>query len=398
MKKTLALASSLLLTSAIMVAQNVLPVKNGDIYILTVGNTEFSIDASMGGRVSSYKLDNKELLFTTPPNDDNGTLYGSVLWPSPQNGGDKGWGWPPSAIIDLNPYEANINENKIIVTSEKDPNKSGLQIKKAYWGNLSDTSITLEYTMINITDAPFSVAPWEVTRVPAEGLTFFPKGDNTITGELGNYYSLLDSHYWYEYENSQTKNKKSLADGKEGWSAFVNAEKMLFIKKFDDTPLSQAAPQEDEIEQWLSSFGYIELENQAAYTLLQPNDSLVWNMKWYLRQLPESIDATLGNPELISAVKAVLDTTTTKVYERKLDLAKIVVYPNPCNGRELSINCQENSLVSIDIYDIKSNLIFQQTFNNKSSGRLTGLNLTTGTYFMKIKTLNSSFVKKLIVF
>jgi len=394
MKKSIFFSLLLFQAGLVVSGQDILPVKDGDIYSIEFANVKFSVDASTGGRVSSFKVNSNELLYTNKPDP---TLWGSVLWPSPQNGGDKGWGWPPSVVIDLNPYNGTIAENKIIVVSEKDPNKSGLQVKKAYWGNDSDTSITLEYTMINITNAAFKVAPWEVTRIPSQGLLFFPKGDNTAYGDLAEYYSLVDGNYWYEYDNTQPKNIKSFSDGSQGWAATLNENHSLFIKRFDDTPLDKAAPQEDEIELWNSDLGYIEFENQAAYISLAPGDSLVWKMRWYLRQISQSISAKVGNPALVAEVLSVLDTTSVSVTENKGQLSSVFLYPNPCDGNYLNVSGIGEKNAQIEVIDMAGKVIFACHSSGQEVLRLNNLDLSAGVYTIKINTENRIESKKLVV-
>src|SRR4051812_24478711 len=66
--------------------------KNG-IYSFRIANLTFEVDAKAGGRVSTFKIDDKDFLSGKNINSDN---WGSTFWPSPQSA----WGWPPLAELD----------------------------------------------------------------------------------------------------------------------------------------------------------------------------------------------------------------------------------------------------------------------------------------------------------
>ena len=101
--------------------QDVVPTKNEEIYSLEVANVKMEVDASFGGRIISYKM-----------------------WTSPQSE----WVWPPDKEIDENQYEANILGNKIYMLSDNVADLD-ITVSKYYYGNTADTSITIDYSLIN---------------------------------------------------------------------------------------------------------------------------------------------------------------------------------------------------------------------------------------------------------
>ncbi len=275
-------------------AQNVQPQTKNGLYFFQFANIYFEVDPNFAGRISSFKLNNNEVLFVD--RSDKKDILGSTLWPSPQSF----WKWPPLATLCDDKYSGGIDGNKIILTSKKD-SLTGLIFKKTFIANDIDTSITILYEMTNSSEKPVSFALWELSRVPAEGLIFFPFGDSAITGPLGQYFSKQYGIAWYKHSNRQKGYKKMFSDGKEGWSAFLNDKNILFVKSFNDLPISQQAPGEKEIEYWLTKeHSFIELENQVPYTELKPNETSIWKIKWYLRELPTNIKPEVGNSELVS--------------------------------------------------------------------------------------------------
>jgi len=88
-------------------AQTTIPQKeSGSKFSITCENLYFEIDSADGARISSFKLDDSQLLSVGSSSD---TQNGSTFWPSPQSV----WNWPPLAALDNKPYTSSINGNKI---------------------------------------------------------------------------------------------------------------------------------------------------------------------------------------------------------------------------------------------------------------------------------------------
>ena len=124
------------------------------------------------------------------------------------------------------------------------------------------------------------MAPWEITRVPNEGLIFFEAPAEGITPSGLMPFTFSDGIAWYQTDTTN-ENRKINSDGK-GWLAYLNQD-LLLIKKFEDLSPSQPAPGEAEIQVYVNrGKTYIELESQGAYTTLEPGGSLTWTVKWML--------------------------------------------------------------------------------------------------------------------
>ncbi|MEI6679051.1 MAG: DUF4380 domain-containing protein [Mariniphaga sp.] len=268
--------------------------KNG-ICQIRVADAIMEIDASHGARITSFRIHDQEILTTPAINAEN---YGSTLWLSPQI-----WKWPPAPVLDAAPYRIKINKKKLVLSSEADKN-SGCQMSKTFIPNKADSSISINYTITNISDKDKSMAPWEVTRVLAGGLTFFPIGtpggyskSNLVTADLNGI-------CWFQYvPELVTGHQKLFRNGAEGWLAHAN-HGLLLIKQFPDIGIEQEAPHETEVEIYTNKdHTYIELENQGRFQTLHPGETICWNVKWYLRKLPFNIPARQGSPELAEYIR-----------------------------------------------------------------------------------------------
>ena len=248
-----------------------------DGFVIKAGNVTMTVSAKEGGKIMSYKYDDKEMLSQLRMANQ----YGSTFWTSPQ----KEWNWPPVTEFDRGAYtddtDAAQSSKSLLLTSQV-ARKLPFQIQKQYTPDPKGKFIRVSYTIINKGDAERQVAPWEISRVVADesGLIFFeapvegitPAGLIPFKGEAGA--------SWYSFEQAP-QNRKINSDGK-GWLAYA-ADGLLMIKKFADLTPSQPAPDEAEIQVYVNQGKtYIELESQGEYKKLAPGESLTWTVDWYL--------------------------------------------------------------------------------------------------------------------
>ncbi len=385
MKKTL-LLFVLLISFIGMQAQDVTPVKDGDKYSLSTGDLFFEVDASNGGQVSSLEVDGAELLYY-----GGGDNEGSTFWPSPQSV----WGWPPSTELDNDAYAAEISGNSIVMQGEVDPD-SELSFKKTFTGNSTEKSILLVYEILNTRESSaYSVAGWEVTRVPTQGgLSFFPKGDGDVTGNFADYTEESGGIVWYEADASDPGGKKFFCDGSEGWFAHVNKNGVLFVKTFDDVPQNDAAPGEEEIEFWhASATSYIELENQSEYVSIPAGGTLTYTVKWTAKELPAELDATQGSTELVEYVRDIYDTSSSR--PKVLKDHTFFVGPNPVND-QLIVRSSQSGEINLTIFDIMGKEMMHRS--ELSSGATLDISeLESGIYLYSVKSGNKLETGKLVV-
>ena len=239
---------------------------------LKTGPLSATIDTGAGGKIISLKYEGKEVISQTRQPES----FGSTFWTSPQ----KEWNWPPVPELDKYPYEVEIDAaDKLVITSSVSP-RLGVKVKKQFRTVERDHSLVVDYTIVNAGKEPRKVAPWEITRVPNEGLIFFEASADGITPSGLMPFTFSDGIAWYQTDTTN-ENRKINSDGK-GWLAYLNQD-LLLIKKFEDLSPSQPAPGEAEIQVYVNrGKTYIELESQGAYTTLEPGGSLTWTVKWML--------------------------------------------------------------------------------------------------------------------
>lgn len=280
------------------------PTKDNGHYLFRIANHQLAVDPAIGGRITSLTFDGRNFLTGPDVNDFN---WGSTFWPSPQSV----WKWPPSAELDNKPYAVTAADSTLKMVSQQDP-KTGMVVTKEIAAIGDPGYYILRYTLTNRSPMPQGVAPWEVTRVHTGGLTFFPKGDGGMRGGLLPLTTVADGIAWFTYEADRLPiqgDRQLYTDGAEGWMAHLDGRTVL-IKKFPDVPLKKNAPKEGEIELFASEIksekGYVEIEHQGPYEMLAPGDSLTWEVHWYLRELPDGLEATPGNNLLVDYVRTVI--------------------------------------------------------------------------------------------
>lgn len=301
------------------------PIEVNGVYSLVVGNVEMQVNPSIGGRITSLKLDGQEFLTGKEVNDVN---WGSTLWPSPQSV----WSWPPPPVLDSEPYSVAVNGNVLKMVSQKDP-KLGLVVTKEFSGDSNEGSFTLKYSITNRADTAQKVAPWEVTRVRTHGLVFFPFGEGERRGGLLPFLVEKDGISWFQYEEDKLPvkgDRQIYSDGSGGWMAQIN-DRILLVKKFPDVSFEENAPKEGEIELYASPVvpgkSYVEIEHQGPYEEMQPGETSTWQITWYLRKLPDSIEVKAGNTKLVDCVqKLILDQNANEDPKKLQKKKEVIIY------------------------------------------------------------------------
>lgn len=244
-------------------------------YTLNVGRMTMDIDANNGARIVSLRLDSTEVISQMKmPN-----TYGSTFWTSPQ----KEWNWPPVREHDMAPYEV-TQEGKAIIMTSPLSERFPLRIKKCFETDDKEQCINVTYTIINESQVSRKVAPWEITRVLAQGSIYFDADVDAITP--GNnmapiQFTKKGDYAWFDIDHVDGVNRKINSDGK-GWLAYTY-NGITLKKMFRDLTPEEPAPGEAEIQIYVNQGNsYVEIESQGAYTELKPGESLDWTVSWYL--------------------------------------------------------------------------------------------------------------------
>ncbi len=380
--------------STVVKSQDITPGTNDDgTLYFNVANTYFEVDPSFGARISAFKCDGENIMFGNK--QSNGYLWGGTLWQSPQSE----WSWPPSVALDQEPYTGGITGNTIDLLSNEDENyNTHLTFRKVFTGSSSDSSINITYTMINNGSTAHSYSAWELARVPAGGLAFFPYGSGSITGNFASYVDKIDDIAWYKYGANDPEQRKYFSDGAEGWDAWLSASGILFVRKFEDAPANKHAPGETEIELWFNGHGsYFELELQSAYTKIPANSSFTWHVKWYLRKIPENISREPGSKALVEYARAIVNRSSGVISQQTRE-PDFLVYPNPSEG---TIHFQSKTAfqfpVHIEIYNTQGSQIYKGDANQNTTS-IELQHIPAGIYQYIIKSnLNTLQIGKFMV-
>ncbi len=356
----------------------------------------FEVDAGFGGRISSLKLDEEELMFVDR-NYGGGYLWGSTFWHSPQGP----WGWPPAEELDEDPYSGGIEGKSVILQSDVDPDYD-VSFTKAFFASSADTSVTIMYYINNEGNVATDKSPWEVTRVPAEGLSFFPMGEGDVTGGLAQHTEIVNDVTWYQFNDTDDSGNKFFSDGADGWFAHANDNGTIFIKQFADVPFDDKAPDEGEVELWLNGdFAYIELENQGAYANIPAGYLSEYKVKWYVRKLPEDISVEVGNMALVDYANSVIGDPIVANPVRPItppnDLSITEAADlNVINGI-LFISDLPSDQYVLNIFDLTGKLIQSTKFNAEDKHNLFLGNTAPGLYIYQLSGSEYRSSGKLVV-
>jgi len=288
-------------------AATVTVANNAGKYSLTVGQTYLEVDPANGARITALRVGGAAGMDVVASSAVTGDPdnWGSTFWPSPQS-----WPWPPTSAasigaINTSPYTVTSDATSITLTSGLAAAPTVSVIKKIS-GDAAKEAIVIDYTMTNGGTAAVTVAPWEITRVAAGGITFY--GTGTGAPGPGNFplppaatITTGAGATWYKDNPADLTDYKLFADGAGGWLAHAAGD-LLLVKSFPDVAAGAAATNEAEIEIYSSKTGkYVEVEQQGAVQMLAPAATLNWTVRWYARKLP--MPAAVGSADLVTYVQ-----------------------------------------------------------------------------------------------
>ena len=290
--------------------QLVVPRIEGTVYRWIFGEgaaaTEFAVDAALGGRITRFSLGGRDVLTGPDVNDLN---FGATFWTSPQ----AAWGWPPPVEHDSDPYRAHQagEDGAVGVFTGKPDAKLGLAVTKTFFVDAARAAVTIEYGLHNHAAEPRPVAPWEISRHPTGGLTFFPVGEAVEAGSTLAVKTEAGA-VWFDYDaRAITDHQKLFAHGSEGWICHVDrARALLLVKSFPEIARAVQAPGEAALEIYADpKHTYIEVEQQGAYQPLAPDESRTWRVTWALRAAPPAGELRGGNTALLTAARVLASSS-----------------------------------------------------------------------------------------
>lgn len=249
-------------------------------YLVEFGDYQAEIDPEDGGRIVAFRLSGQNALLEKSASPD---AYGSSFWPSPQSA----WRWPPPFEFDRLGWTASVGDDRLTLESLTNP-ELGLGARQVLFGDAKHEALVIEYSLENRGNEAIRVAPWQNTRLPPGGLTFFPSQQGTLPPSS---LSLRPDEgvVWMQHDPASAKEGKAFADGEEGWLANLHGD-LLFVKVFPNVPRERQAPEEAEIEIYVHGSGrFVEVEQQGEYGELAPGSTSRWTVRWLLANVPTVI-------------------------------------------------------------------------------------------------------------
>lgn len=280
-------------------AELVLPILRGGRYTLEFEDTIFQVTAA-GGQVVTFSIKGQNILrLSADTTSGCPSCFGSTLWTSPQSD----WGFPPPAAIDSDAYTASVSGNTITMVSHVSSSVGPkVSVTKKFTPDLSARAIDIEYSIKNAGNVAVNLAPWEVTRVAAGGLSFFPIAGNPYSASALKPSLVKAGVAWIDLGANPAGNNKLFADGNQSYWAHTDGV-YLFVKSWADVPAAAQASGEGEVE-FYDGDTYVELENQGTYGRLAPGATRTFSVRWSLRTLQHGQDRVAGDPELLAAANA----------------------------------------------------------------------------------------------
>jgi hypothetical protein len=287
----------------------------GDTYVLEFGKTKLVVDPAHGARISEFSLDGTNIL--TGPTA-NAMYWGSTFWSAPESE------WLPTGIIpayDTGAFTMSVGADSTISaagpTSMIANNMKTVAVNKTFAADLAKGAIAITYSLTNKGANTFTLGHWEVTRVPPDGLTFFPVGTGNPVNNVGmistcclttmNGIAWIDNSKYAPPSSAATNYSKYSIDGKDGWVAHVikdAAGDLLLVKTFKDIPQGMAGAGHGEVEIYFDpARKYVEVEDHHEQSSFTAGAKLDWPVRWYLRRLPASVTRMAGNQALIDYVQ-----------------------------------------------------------------------------------------------
>lgn len=280
--------------------QSLAPEIDGSIYRWRLGDLSLDVDAGYGARIVGFRIGAENIL--TGP-EVNALNFGSTFWTSPQ----ADWNWPPLAELDSEPYSVTGDGDNLSFASAP-ADGMGVAVTKRFRIDQTRETVEIAYRIENRGTAPRTVAPWEISRVPTGGLTFFPVGAGVLPPSTLKVVE-IDGVVWFDYDaKSITDHQKMFAHGSEGWVAHIDLpRRMLFLKTFGEIEASAQAPGQAQIELYADpGHSYVEVEQQGAYQAIEPGGHADWSVTWRLRRVPLGLEIAAGNKSLLALVRALV--------------------------------------------------------------------------------------------
>ena len=254
---------------------------NGSRHRLELAPYAVELDAADGGRIVEFSRDGWNAIATA---SDSPLAYGTSFWPSPQSD----WDWPPPPEIDRLPWQAKPGSSGDFARRAQRTRRSASR-RRCASPSCPPARASASTTRSKIAARPRAGSLPGKTRGSARAASPSTRRGAPRFHRSTLEPSLVDGVAWLLHDpKTMTENRKSFADGAEGFLAHVE-NGHLFVAAWNDVPREQQAPGEAEVELYVDKTGrFVEIEAQGPFEELAPGASLVWTVFFSLERLAPS--------------------------------------------------------------------------------------------------------------
>jgi len=257
-------------------------------------NITFGHTPERGGRITSLKLDGTPILVEGK---------GSTFWPAPKSSWVESWP-PPASIAEGTYYVNETNDTGTVLMTSQPDEDDVVQVQKSFTLDTESERVVLRYTVTGLNETEVKKAGWEVTFVPAGGLSFWKTGPPApVYGGFGT--PLMEEIGGVTYVDHSDANitedgAKVSMKSPGTWMAHATNE-TLFVKVFPSVEAGDVAPNEGNIA-YFARPTFASLESQGPYTAATKDSPITYVVCWFVRPLPEGAAAIKGDEKLLAEV------------------------------------------------------------------------------------------------
>lgn len=281
-----------------------------DCISLKNGTTEAILCPAAGGRILSYAIAGKNVLYL-PPGDEGWRWDGTAGAKAPMNAGRCDIG--PEHIVAKRPmlwqgawHGEILGDRKAVLRSQVDESV-GVRLERTFELAADSSQLTFTQTIINTATQPLETCHWSRTFVNGGGTCIVPISRPNRFPQFYVRYDPPGRNINFDPEDPKVKlvddclliddhplNPKLGFDSHRGWLAYTSKQNLLFVKKFKTYPdRAYIEVAGLTISVWYPEKDMVELEPIGPRERIEPGKSASFTEVWYLfeRQYtgPESI-------------------------------------------------------------------------------------------------------------
>ncbi|NBC82116.1 MAG: DUF4380 domain-containing protein [Bacteroidetes bacterium] len=265
--------------------------------------TEIIVVAESGGRIMSYSLHGKNIIY------ENRALDGLTLKTYKQqqvdpDGGRFDWG-PEKKTRNIHDktwmgdYTAEIVDKYTLRITSPDDEALGIRTIREFSLDSASSYVAVKNTMVNISEEITDWFYWSRTLVKKGGTIVLPLNDNSRFPHGWGKYIWGDKAYiefqhpeddqlsvknnTIVYEAQSGSGIKIGTDSDKGWMAYLRDD-LLFVKKYPHFPNEKYSEDSSLTSIFYIGDHFVELEPLSPQAILQPGESYSFTEHWWIFQ------------------------------------------------------------------------------------------------------------------